>query len=115
MLPKEYRLNQDQEIRNVFKNGRGAYSRLLGVKFLPNKLKNNRFCFVISNKISKKSSKRNLLKRRLRDYIHLNLAKFKGNFDIVVSVRPGSDILDKKYEDLAKDLEWTVKKAGLLR
>jgi ribonuclease P protein component len=113
MLPAQYRLRKDQEIGKVFKKGRSVYSQFLGLRILPNNLKNSRFCFVVSNKISKKSSKRNLLKRRLRAIIHSNLAKIKGNYDIIILVKPDKAVLEKKYLELTENLLNLLKKARL--
>ncbi|MFA6533894.1 MAG: ribonuclease P protein component [Patescibacteria group bacterium] len=114
MLSKPYRLQKDQEIKAVWQKGRNFYGRYLGLKFLPNKLTNNRFCFVISNKVSKKATARNRLKRQLRETVQLNLAKIKGNNDIVISARPAKEVLDQKYKDLESELFWLFKKVKLM-
>jgi len=115
MLAKDFRLRKDQEIKTVLRKGKSFYSQLLSVKFLPNKQDNNRFCFVISNKISKKAGKRNLVRRRLQEIIRKNLVKIKGNYDIVVMPRAGTNILEKKSQDLEQDLFWVLGKIGLFK
>lgn len=115
MLSQEYRLRKDKEIKTVFKKGKSFYSKILGVKFLSNELENSRFAFVVSNKVSKKAVKRNLLKRRLRGIIQLNLAKIQGNYDVVIITRARVGIMDKKYQELEKDLLWVLKKIKLLK
>lgn len=113
MLPLKYRLRKDEEIRAVLKKGRVFYGQFLSLRFLVNKLGNNRYCFVVSNKISKKSAYRNLLKRRLRAVINKNLAKIKGNYDIVVMVKPDKAVLAKKYSEIEENLLNLIKKSRL--
>ena len=114
MLPRPYRLNKEKEIDLVFKQGKAFFSQFLTLKFLANNLVNSRFCFIVGNKISKKSSKRNLLKRQLRAIIWLNLAKIKPSQDIIIIAKAGSRILEMTYQELEQQMLWLLKKASLV-
>lgn len=68
--------------------------------------------FVISVKIHKKSTKRNLLKRRMREVIRLNLDKIRQGIDLVILTKPGS--VDLEYVEVERDILFALKKTGLL-
>lgn len=65
MLPKIQKIHLDKEFNQIFKTGRSAYGRFLGVKIKENKLKYNRFAVILGLKVEKSAVKRHLLKRRL--------------------------------------------------
>jgi len=110
MLKKDFRLRKDKDVRRVLAKGKGFHGQFLGIKFLPNKLENNRFCLIISNKISKKSTKRNKIRRRLSEIVRLNLAKIKGNYDIVIIAKPKTEVLEKGYQELAEETLYLLNK-----
>jgi len=93
--------------------GRPTFGRFLGLKTLPNRLEKSRYCFVISTKISKKATKRNLLKRRLREITRLSLLRLVGGYDVVVLTKPNSGILEKTYSELETELSGLLKKGRL--
>ena len=72
MIKKENRLNKKKDIENVFKNGKSFYSDSIGIKILKNSLLKNRFCIIISAKISKKSVDRQKIRRRIKYIILTN-------------------------------------------
>ena len=66
MLPKINWLTKKKDFELVFKKGESIKNDFLIFKILKNHLKENRFGFVVSKKVSNKASKRNRIKRRLR-------------------------------------------------
>lgn len=112
MLPKSNRLSKTKEIEKVYKSRKSFFSKTLGVKALENGLECSRFAIAIGLKVSKKATKRNRVKRQLREILRLNLEKIKTGFDVMIICLPG--ILDKKYEDLEKELFDAFKKLNLL-
>lgn len=74
MLPKKYRLKKSEDIKSVLKLGRTVREGFLILKTRENNLSNPRFAFLISLKISKKATVRNRLKRRMSEFIRLNLS-----------------------------------------
>ncbi len=88
MLKKYLRLSKKKEFDLVFKKGKSTYSPFLLLKYADNGLPLSRFGIIVSNKVSKKATKRNLIKRRLREIIRLNQPKIKKGFDFVIIVSP---------------------------
>ncbi|MFA5075994.1 MAG: ribonuclease P protein component [Patescibacteria group bacterium] len=114
MLPSAYRLSAEKEIDSAFKQGKISFSKLFTIKFKMTNRHEPRFCFIVGNKVSKKSSTRNLLKRRLRAMVWLNIAKIKPSQDIIIITKAGSGVLTKTYQELEQELLWLLKKAGLI-
>ncbi len=111
MLPKQRRLTKTRDFENVHHKGKFIGEKFLGIKFLRNNLSVSRFGFLVGLKISKKSTKRNQVKRRLRESIRLKLKQIKSGFDIIVFTKPG--ITEKTYQEIDKVVERVFEKSGL--
>lgn len=113
MLPKTHRLTKEEDFERVYKRGKFFAQDFLMCKILENNLEVSRFGIVVGVKISKKATKRNQVKRRLREVIRLKLDKMKKGFDIVIMVKP--EIVDKEYQEIDKAVIRLFKKVRLLR
>jgi ribonuclease P protein component len=67
---------------------------------LGNNLEVSRIGIVVGNKISKKATVRNKLKRQLREIICPELGKIRSGYDLIISVLPAAT--DKTYQELEK-------------
>ena len=112
MLAKPYRLIKEEDFKNVYRKGKSFFSDSAILKFAKNKLKNSRFGFVVGNKISKKASSRNEIKRRLREIIRLKLKLIKPGNDCVIIAK--SNIKEKNYKEIEKATIKLLKRARLL-
>jgi len=121
MLNTTNRLTKKQDIQFVFKKGRWQDAPFLTIKFLasqgpaPHHAAQDpasRFCFSVSNKVSKLATKRNLIKRRLRHIIRELLPQIKNGYDVVVVAKP--EIIKMSYQIIKQTLEQTLRRAGLL-
>lgn len=88
MLKKTVRLNKTKDIEQVLKKGQKAYTAFLMVKFLKNTLPSSRLGLIVSNKVSKKATQRNLIKRRLRAIIGLAFSRLKPGIDLIIIASP---------------------------
>jgi len=94
MLKKKNRLQKKKEIDEVFRKGETRKSGFYVIKIKNNDLKDWCFGFIISQKVSKKASVRNRIKRRLRGLAAGMLGKSttaKTGKDILVIVKPGAE------------------------
>jgi len=103
MLPKDNRLTQKKDIDFVFKNGKTTKSDFLIFKFLKNHLNKTRVGFIVSKKVSNKSTKRNLIKRRLRkavldNFKDINSEKKQVSLDVLIITLP--EILNKNFPEI---------------
>lgn len=102
MLPKENRLKKKKDIERVFKKGMSFKEDFLILKMVKNNLKKSRFAFIVSQKVSKKATLRNKIKRRLRELVRLKLKKIKGGLDFIFLTTPG--IKEKDFWELDKTI-----------
>lgn len=107
MLKKNQRITKKKEFDLIFKQGKSAYSPILGVKSLSNSLTLNRYGLIVSNKVSKRANIRNNLRRRLRAQLVILDSNIKPNSDIIIIALPAakelaSDVLARELKNLFK-------------
>lgn len=114
MLLVANRLKKDEDYKSVFKYGRSFYGANLRLKLKSNNLQVSRFGIVIGTVISKRSNKRNLLRRRLTENLRLKIKekKTRVGFDTVINVKPEALKLD--YGQLDLEMTELLKRAGLM-
>ncbi len=92
MLPKENRLNKEQEIKAVLKKGKTFFLPEFIIKYDFNK-EYTKVGFIISTKVDKRAVKRNLLKRRLRGVFNETLPNIKkGYYILVIAKKVASEL-----------------------
>jgi len=108
MLSSKNRLRKKSDINEVFKNGKTVAGRFIFIRIAKNGLKDNRFAFVVSLKVSKKAVIRNKVKRQLREIVKQSLdkssrqAKLRQGFDFMIIVKPL--IINKNFQEIKQDL-----------
>lgn len=103
MLPKINRLTKKKDFETVFKNGKSFKRYFLLFKILKNNLKESRFGFVVSKKISNKATIRNKVKRRLRAIVSSQFKKNESSadkqcIDLIIIALPG--IEKKEFSEI---------------
>ncbi|MEI6296760.1 MAG: ribonuclease P protein component [bacterium] len=88
MLDKTRRIKKEY-FEELLKKGKSAFSPLLSVKYLSNRQGKSIFGFVISSKVAKKATERNLFKRRCRHIIKKNLPLIKDGLTLSFFAKPG--------------------------
>jgi len=113
MLPKENRLLKERDFDQVHKEGKFIPGKHLVIKIIPNKFSVSRFGIIVSNKVSKKPTIRNKIKRRLREIIREGnkSEKIKKGFDIIVITK--SSIVDEEFESIKRNFFDVLKRAEL--
>ncbi len=87
MIARKNRLKK-ADFERIFKNGNKAYGQYCNLRYMANGLDYCRFAVIVSNKVSKKATERNKLRRRIKAVIVNNVANFSGNFDAIITVLP---------------------------
>ena len=113
MLPRENRLKRKKDFRWVLKKGKGFKEGFLFLKITKNGLKNSRFGFIISKKVSNKATIRNKIKRQLRGLIQLKLKTIKTGFDGALMVLPGAK--KKNFQEFRNSLDKILIRSGILK
>ena len=99
MLAKINRLRKETDFEKLFKKGKSFKNGFLILKIAENNLEESRFAFIVSQKVSKKATLRNKIKRRLRDIVRQNITEIKKGKDIALITLPGiekQDFLETK-------------------
>jgi len=94
MLPKINRLKKKKDIERVFKRGKGFKEDFLILKIFRGDIKNPRFAFIVSSKVSKKATLRNKIRRRLSKLVGLRMGRIKENTDFILTAVPGLEEKD---------------------
>lgn len=111
MLPKMYRLKKNKDIDKVFKKGKTIKEDFLILKILKNNLTKNRFSFIVSQKVSKKATLRNKIKRRLSELVRIKFKKIRKNIDVIIIAVPGLETKD--FWEIKESLDKLFEKAGI--
>jgi len=116
MLSKQNRLQKNREFQRVFKNSRPVSLNNLSIRIAKNftKDQNIRFGFVVSNKIDKRATRRNAVKRQLRETAGGLLSKLKPGYDIVVVLQRDFSF-PYKQEEIKKQFVDGVRRAEILK
>lgn len=106
MLKKENRLHK-REVELVFKKGSNIKEGFLILKYLENKEKDPlvpRFAIIVPTKVSKKPTKRNRIKRQIRESLRKKIDKINNkSIDGLIIALP--EILEKDYWEIDKNIE----------
>ena len=100
-----------KEFKEVQEKGRTLRSNFLILKFAKNNLGFFRLSCVVSKKIEKKATRRNKIKRRLRESIRKAIKKMSivPGYDFIFFAR--ENIKQKKFEEIAREVEEILRKA----
>ncbi len=113
MLPKTNRLSKKKDIERVSKEGKRFKEDFLILKLRENDLKESRFGFAVSRKVSKNAALRNKIRRRLSETVKMKFKKMKKGVDGLFIACPG---LEKKdFWETEATMEKLFKKAGIIK
>jgi ribonuclease P protein component len=113
MLRQINRLSKKKDFEKVFKEGKSSYDKLLGIKILPNNLDYSRFGILVGSKISKKAVLRNLIRRRIREFIKSKIEQIEPGYDLVVITL--SPIKECQYDEIASSLFLNLRHLRVLK
>jgi len=101
MLPKLYRLSKKSDFDTVFQKGRSRALRYFFIRWQSTERVHPRIGIIVSNKVSKKATIRNTLKRRIREIIW-NMYRELQSVDIIIIAKVQS--VNASYEHIQQDL-----------
>ena len=111
MLPKSFRLTEKYDYGTVRRFGRTISSPFFVVSIFKDE-KNidgqTRVGIIITNKIDKRATERNRLKRMVNRYLYENFARFGKGYLIVFVVK--SSMIGKKYEEVSFEFDKVLSK-----
>lgn len=111
MLPKVNRIKNKKDFERVFENSKSFKDKGLIFRASKNNLKLVRFGFVVSQKVSKKATERNKIRRRLASILSKKINELKTGTDLVLIGLP--EIKNKSFLEIKKIIENALIKLGL--
>ena len=111
MIPKPSRIKRKKDFEIIFKRGKSFKNSFFILKFLNNNLKESRFGFVVSQKVSKKAVVRNKVRRRMSEIIKAQMAKITPGIDLVLIALPG--VNKKEFPEIKESLESALVKTKI--
>lgn len=113
MIPRINRLKTERDFARLFRQGKGVSGRLLTLKFVASRMPDVRVGFVVGTKVHKRSTRRNLLKRRMREVTRKRLPGLKQGYDLAFIAKPGATEAD--FQVLAAEMAGLLEKARLMK
>lgn len=111
-LNKKEKLTKRFQFERVYKEGEHFSGRRLKLALFVNGLGNNRVGFAVTKKLLKLSTRRNHLKRLLREAYRHNKDKIRPGLDIVIIARNATGKIELKT--IESELVKLANKAGVL-
>ena len=90
MLQRANRLRRSNDYRRVYSQGRTVSGNYLILKYRPGAASVPRIGVVVGSKVSKRAVVRNLIRRRLREILRLDVPLIPGIIDIILTAKPQS-------------------------
>ena len=112
MLPRRNRLSRKNDLAKICRQKKSIKQGCLLLKYRENELTAVRMAFVVARKVAIRASKRNLIKRRLRNAAQSLLNRCKTGIDIVFFALAG--IEKKNFAEIKKNLKEILFQAGVL-
>ena len=115
MIPFTLRFHGHNSLRYVYKNGQAVRTRFATLKSTTNPHKKlPRIAVVISKKVLKSAVRRNRIRRRMYEYIRLQIPNLTDVYDIVIIVS-SSELLTMSSIELNSQLDQLFAQANLLK
>lgn len=115
MIPTPFRFHGHNSLRYVYANGKAVRSQPLTIKWVKNTHRaKSRISVVVSKKVIKSAIGRNRIRRRLYEYVRLNLSKINDTYDIVLIVT-SAELRILPYGELSTQLDQLFLKADLYK
>lgn len=111
MLKKEV-LRGQHNFNAVYKRGRSKGGKYIVVFYRENDLPYNRIAFLASKKVGNSVVRHRAARLMRESYRNLD-GELAAGYDIIFIAR--NTIIDRKYQDVLKSMNITVKKAGLFK
>jgi ribonuclease P protein component len=110
MLPKKNRLKK-KEVEAVLKKGKTYRSIFLFLKLTRNNLPISRFSVIVPVSLSKKTTKRNKIKRQIRESLRKKLPKISPGIDGILMALPGA--IERDYREIEKEVDKLIEISSL--
>ena len=115
MLPKENRLRDTTLIKTLFKRGYTTSGKFLFIRFLPNHKNTTQIAVMVGLKYSKLATRRNRLKRLIREALRKELTNIKPGYDLLIGILPSRVNSSTTLAELSPDLKNILNNSHLIK
>ena len=113
MIPFKNRFHGHSSLKYVYKKGQSVRGQSMTIKYAPNSHRNqSRIAVVVSKKTLKSAVRRNRIRRRVYEYMRLQLPNFNKIYDISIIVTSG-DFNNLSYPEMSNQIDQLVDKTGM--
>ena len=115
MIPASARFHGHNSLRYVYANGKAVRSQSLTIKWVENARRTHpRISVVVSKKVIKGAVGRNRVRRRIYEYMRVNLPRLNATYDIVI-ICTSPELRTMPYDELSGLLDQLLVKADLYK
>lgn len=115
MISSLYRFHGYGSLRYVYSNGKTVRSRNATIRWVKNgRRKHPRISVVVGKKIFKSAVKRNRIRRRVYEYVRVNLPRLNDVYDIVIIITT-QEFYAAKPEEITQQLDKLFTEATLYK
>ena len=109
MIPFKNRFHGHSSLGYVYKNGQAVRCHFMTIKYVSNPhRKQSRLAVVISKKTLKSSVRRNLIRRRVYEYMRIKLPNLNKVYDIAIIVT-SSDLINLTHTEMSDQINQLLK------
>jgi len=113
MIPFKNRFHGHSSLGYVYKNGQAVRCHFMTIKYVSNPhRKQSRLAVVISKKTLKSSVRRNLIRRRVYEYMRIKLPNLNKVYDIAIIVT-SSDLINLTHTEMSDQINQLLKQTGI--
>lgn len=106
-------LKKNYEFKNVLNKGKFYRGKYVTIYIRENKENKNKIGIAISKKLAK-ATKRNRIKRLIRESYRLKKQQLKQGYNIVFIWNKQSSVLNNTYKEVNEDIVKLLDKAGMI-
>lgn len=115
MIPVSFRFHGHNSLRYVYANGKAVRSQQITIKWVKNSHRHHpRVSVVVSKKVIKGAIGRNRIRRRIYEYMRINLPRLNDVYDIVI-ICTSAELRVMPAEELSGLLDQLILKADLYK
>lgn len=115
MLPAQYRLKERKEFNEIFRRGKTISSDVLLMKWKDSETEELKIGFSAGTKFSRKSSRRNKVKRWMRETIRSVTGEIRPGHQIIFLINSKFPYEQMSYALIEKEIKDLLGKAKLFR